>query len=115
MTRRHLHLASNRLFWQVGDPFIWPYFVDLSVNEQPPLIGLAEGVAHGAHGGLFSPSEALTPKWTDLITKAEAEWLLPYIQRLASGETVTEGELIAHFRSLHGRDPQITEQRSQQS
>lgn len=109
MKRRHLHLASNRLFWTLGDPFMWPYFVDLSVNVEPPLVGLAEGVAHGAHGGLFSPSEALKGHWREHFVKADALWLLPYVERLAAGGAVTEGELIRSFVRLHGREPEVSE------
>ncbi|MFC4333793.1 hypothetical protein [Salininema proteolyticum] len=103
--RRYLCLASNRLFWKAGDPFVYPWFVDVSVEPAPAKVAVAEGVAQGSMGAVISVAEALGEKWADHFEKAEAGWLRPYLRRILDGERVTEAELIAHFASLHGREP----------
>jgi hypothetical protein len=105
MTRRYLRLASNRLFWKLGDPFVWPYSVEISVDGVPK-VSIGEGVAHGACGGVFTVDAALNSQWRDHFERAEATWLLPYLRRLSDGEIVAEAELVEHFISLHGRPPE---------
>lgn len=107
MPRRYLQIASNRLFWKPGDPFIYPFNIDISVDADPPKVALSEGAAHGSVGGVFTPSEALSDKWAQHVHDAGGLWLRPYLQRLADGETVSESELSAHFVRLHGQPPVV--------
>lgn len=109
MGRRYLQLASNRLFWELGDPFVYPWFVDLSVEPAPAKVTVGEGVAHGAVAATISPKEALGEEWAEHFDRAEASWLRPYLQRILEGEVVTEAELIAHFIRLHGRAPHVVD------
>jgi hypothetical protein len=101
---RYLKLASNRLGRPEGDPFVWPYRIDVSVAG--PSVVFAEGVAHGSVGGRFSVAETLTPEWREHFANAEGEWLLPYLERIAAGRPVAEADLVRHFTDLHGREPE---------
>lgn len=99
-------LASNRLFWRVGDPYVYPYAVDIDFRETPPAIWVSEGVTFSAVGAKLTVAEALAPAWELHFGNAEAEWLRPYLTRMSQGETVAEEELVTHFLHLHGRDPE---------
>ncbi|SDD01007.1 hypothetical protein [Glycomyces harbinensis] len=103
---RFLRLASNWLDRAEGDPFTWPYWIDVSVSGPEPAVAIAEGVAHGASGGRFTVEEALKPEWRARFDKAEGTWLLPYLERLAAGDGVAEAELVRAFTGLHGREPE---------
>ncbi|WP_030154895.1 hypothetical protein [Glycomyces sp. NRRL B-16210] len=103
---RFLKLASNRLDRSDGDPFVWPYWVDVSVTGPEPKVALAEGVAHGSAGGVFTVAAALEAGSRKHLERAEGEWLVPYLERLQAGETVTEQELVEAFTARHGREPE---------
>lgn len=105
MSGRAYALASTRLFWQQGDPYIYPYEVSLYFDRLGVRAGIAEGDAHGRHGSMFSAVDALAPRWTEHFRKAGAEWLRPYLERVAFGEEVAEQELVEAFARLHGREP----------
>lgn len=77
MGRRHLHLASNRLFWEVGDPYVHPWSVDVSVEPTPVKVTVAEGVTHNAVGATLDVAEALSEEWAEHFERAEANWLRP--------------------------------------
>lgn len=107
MERRYLKLASSRQFWQAGDPFIYPRSVDISVEPRPASVIIAQGIAHDAVGATMGVEQALEDDWAGDIRQAGGAWLIPYLERIRNGETVTEVELIAHFIMLHGREPEI--------
>ncbi|MDT0202458.1 hypothetical protein [Nocardioides sp. AE5] len=92
MTRRYLKLASNRLFWEVGDPYVYPWSVDVSVEPSPAKVTVAEGVTHNAVAAIISVAEALSDAWTEHFERAEANWLRPYLERILQGDVVTEAE-----------------------
>jgi hypothetical protein len=105
VTVHFLELASNRINPLPGAGFIWPYEVGLSVDAPRPRVAFSEGVAHGAHGGVFGIRDALSPRWRDHIDAAGGDWLMPYLRRIAAGDTVTERELIDDFEQRHGDPP----------
>lgn len=109
MARRWLHLASNRLFWEVGDPYAYPYAVDISVGENGTRVYVSEGVTHSAVGADLSLDEALSSTWAEHFVRAEATWLQLLLERTRSGQAVSESEYIARFVDLHGREPRIVE------
>ncbi|MDF2994190.1 MAG: hypothetical protein K0S37_4704 [Microbacterium sp.] len=96
-------LASNRLDWQPGDPFVYPYAVDLRWDEQRWRVEMSEGVTFSAVAAIVSVDEALSPAWAAHLAKAEAGWLRPYLERIAAGEDVTGDELVAAFEARHHR------------
>jgi hypothetical protein len=72
-------------------------------------IGFAEGVGHGAVGGLFTAQEALQQQWREHFSFAQAEWLLPFIEQLAAGQSLNASELIALAASRLGHAPESYE------
>jgi hypothetical protein len=106
---RFLKLASNRFDpnpppGPYGNGFVEPFAVDVSTDGR--TVAFSEGVGHGAVGGAFTSAEALGPVWASRFQRAQGEWLLPYLHRLAAGEPVTDAELSARFVELHGREPE---------
>ncbi|MGO3846261.1 hypothetical protein [Agrococcus casei] len=107
MERRYLKLASTRLFWEPGDPHVYPRSVDISVEPWPESLIIAEGMNHDSVGATMSVAESLEASWAAKSELSGGAWLIPYLERIRNGETVTEVELIAHFIMLHGREPEI--------
>lgn len=97
-------LASNRLSGD-GEEFIYPYSVDLSVDGSTWVVGVSEGVTFSAVGANLTVVDALSPTWIAHFSKAEGEWLVPYLRRIEGGESVEMSELVEHFERLHGRAP----------
>lgn len=96
-------LASTRLHWQPGDPFIYPYAVDLRWDGQEWRVEMSEGVTFSAVAAIVSVDEALSPAWAAHLAKAGAEWLRPYLERIAAGEDVSGDEIVAAFEERHHR------------
>lgn len=106
--KRVLKLASNRLGDRAGDSPAWPYDVDLILGDDGGwTVGFSEGVGHGAAGCVVSVDEALGPRWSAHLVKADGEWLLPFLRDLCDGGQVSEDELVEEYTSHHGRAPQI--------
>ncbi len=103
---RLIKAASNRLFWQPGEPFVYPYEIDLSVDDGTWTVHIGEGVTFSTAGADVSADEALT-SWRAHFVKAEGEWLVPYLRRIAAGETVRMRDLIDEFERRHGREPVV--------
>jgi hypothetical protein len=103
---RFLKLASNKIGRSADDPFVWPYWIDVSVDGPEVKVVFAEGVAHGSAGGVFTLAEALSPEWRLHFERAEGEWLRPYLEQAAAGRAVREAALVAAFTERHGRAPE---------
>jgi hypothetical protein len=103
---RFLKLASNLLDRGAEDPFVWPYWIDVSLDGPEVEVVFAEGVAHGSAGGVFTLDEALSSQWRSHFQRAEGEWLRPYLEQIAEGRAVDEAELVAAFTERHGRAPE---------
>jgi len=106
---RFLKLATN---WQPYDgekPYVYPYWVDLAVNGDRPVVAFAEGSGHASAGGYFTIEEAVSRMWSAHLDHAGGAWLRPYLQRLAAGEAVSEDELIADYTRRHGQAPESYE------
>jgi len=100
-----IEFASNALSHRGGEPPAWPRTVEISFAESGPAVLIGEGVGHGAAGGRFTPEEALLRRTA--LLEARGEWLIPYLERMARGETVTQDELVERFEQLHGRRPRF--------
>lgn len=68
-------------------------------------VGLGEGEGWGSPGGFFTAAEAMGAQWREHFANANADWLLPYVEKLARGEAVDKAEVIGFFKRLHGREP----------
>jgi len=111
---RFVKLASNWLERVEGDPFVWPFWVDVAgADPDDPdavnAVAIAEGVAHGSAGGVFSVEEALAPVFARVFEGSNGEWLLPHLERMRAGRRYSEAELAGLFRERHGREPEVYE------
>jgi len=102
---RYLRLASNWLDRDEADAFTWPYWIDVCVSAPELKVAVSEGAGHGSAGGRFDPAFVLS-RLQDKVSGADGDWLLPYLERLARGEVVTEAELQSRFAERHGREPE---------
>lgn len=94
-----------------GD-FQWPYEVSMAFDGTQHLVGVAEGVGHGAAAAFLTAAEALDPSWAQHFASADAGWLVPFVQRMAAGERVRAEEVIALYRDRNGPGPKTFDQAS---
>ncbi|MBP7393310.1 MAG: hypothetical protein KA945_05675 [Zoogloea sp.] len=84
----------------------WPYEVALCFEGVNHPVAFSEGVGHGAAGGVFTATAALSETWANHIKVANAQWLLPFIKQLAAGETVDSNEVVQQYFSSHRHEPE---------
>ena len=87
----------------------WPYEVSVCFDKVPYPIVVSEGVAHGAATTTLTAIDALQDQWQAHFAKSEAEWLLPIIRRMASGEIVAAEEAVSVYRTVHRQTPKSYE------
>lgn len=98
-------LASNGLSRSAQSPVQHPCRVALAIVDGVWRVEVSEGLAFGGAGATLSVDEALQPKWRSFFARAEGDWLLPVLRRVASGEKIEMQELIDHYVDLHGEEP----------
>jgi len=87
------YLARNNDDGEYGNN---PYRVNYTPNRERGRFQLVEGTIHTEYGTQLSASGILSEEnWQDLLHRADAEWLLPLLHRIADGETVTTAEILA--------------------
>ena len=85
-----------------GDFHQWPCEVALSFEGVERPVGVAEGVGHGLAAAFLTATDALNPEWAPHFADANAEWLVPFLQRMAFGELVPAQEVLGIYRARHG-------------
>lgn len=106
---RYFNLAHGVKILKDAGNFKWPYDIDVCFEFVPHPIGFSEGVGHGSAGCAISAKEALDPKWREHFEVTNGEWLIPYIERLASGVPLPRDEMIAQFVSRARKQPESYE------
>lgn len=91
--------------------YAWPYEVSLCFESTTRPVGFAEGEGQAAGGGVFTAMEALRPQWREHFAAANGEWLIPFIERLASGQALKANDLLALATETLGRAPESFEYR----
>lgn len=82
-----------------------PVVVGLCLGEAEPFVTLSEGSGHLGSGGAFRLDEILTgsgalqQRWEEVFARASAHWVLPILNRLAAGESLTEDEVLEARRT----------------
>lgn len=102
----YFNLAHGVKVLEDAGNFKWPYDIDVCFESVPHPIAFSQGVGHGAAGCAISARDALEPKWRQYFEMTQGEWLIPYIERLASGVPLPSDEMIAQFVSRHGKQPE---------
>lgn len=100
MSRYYL-LASTKWLKPEKRGFPYPYQIGLCFEPVKSPAMTEEGWGHYYSGGVTNLS-ALA-EVDGFITACDAEWLVPFVQRMLAGEEVKEAVLAA-FREKHGRD-----------
>lgn len=73
-----------------------PYRVNYTPNRERGRFQLVEGAMHSEYGCQRSALEIVTDDdWREHLHRADCEWLLPLLYRIADGEKVTTGEILA--------------------
>lgn len=86
----------------------WPYGVDYEPAKIERPFLLWEGIGPTEVGGEFSAKEILASQvYSEHLKLAGVEWLYPYLQRLADGETVSEEEILAAYIQRYQCKPEI--------
>lgn len=106
---RFLKLATNEQAHAPGKPYLYPYWVEVSVDGDRPMVMFAEGSGHAGSGGYFTIEAAVGGMWSAHLDNAGGSWLRPYLERLAAGESVGEDELIAEYVRRHRQEPESYE------
>jgi len=74
-----------------------PYRVNYTPNRDRGSFQLVEGAMHSEYGTTLSASEIIADDdWVDHLHRADCEWLLPLLHRIADGDTVTTEEILAN-------------------
>lgn len=86
-----------------------PVVIGLRLDGTESIVTLAEGSGHLGSGGAFGLSSILTGngelqvRWHPVFERAGALWVVPYLQRLAAGERVSEAEIVRISGRPRGR------------
>ena len=85
-----------------------PHEIAICFDPIAQPVGIAEGIGQGSGGRLMTASEAIGGDWDANFRACNAEWLIPYLRQLAAGEPLPRADLLARFRQLHGREPELS-------
>ena len=102
---RYYTLAKAEEITPHSSGYPWPYEVSVCFDGVRYPVVIAEGVAHGAASITLSAADALKDQWQGHFTKSKGEWLLPIIQRMASGENVAADDALATYQKMHKQEP----------
>lgn len=98
---RYYVLATTDWLKPRKSGYPYPFQIGLCFEPVKSPAMLEEGWGHYYSGGVMNLS-ALA-EVNAFITACDAEWLVPFVQRMLAGEDVKEAVLAA-FRKKHGRD-----------
>lgn len=89
----------------------------VSIKVHPAAIGTRldiamDGPPMASVGGQFPVLRVIgvdgqLAGFADAFQAVDAQWLVPYLARLADGEDVAEAELVAAYVGQHGSEPEI--------
>lgn len=86
----------------------WPYRLHYTPGHRGDF-HFYEGDVRNGFGGFLSAHEALEISGISNLKKANAEWLIPLLERMASGQAVAAEEIFAAYKEAHGRRPRREE------
>lgn len=75
-----------------------PYRVVYTPDEDLGDFQLVEGGMHSEYATFVSASDILaSERWREHLRRADAEWLIPYLERMADGEDVPTAEILRAY------------------
>ena len=78
------------------------YAVDYAPNNKSGEFYLSSGDARNGNGTYLTAREALGITWRGDLNAAGALWLLPILERIAGGETLSPEQVFHAYRAQHG-------------
>ena len=84
--------------------YSYPYTVYYTPDADYPFY-MGSGDARNGNGSFLSAKDMLRPEWQSDLQRAEAEWLIPLLERFAQGENITSAEILETYRQVHGKLP----------
>ena len=101
--------ASEARHHPNGRAFEWPYEVWVCFERgEPKPIGVREGVgSHTTSGADLPASGALDAQFRRHLSNAAGEWLLPFLENMASGGHPSERDVLSLYRQRHGSEPKF--------
>ena len=93
----------------VGGDRVYPYEVHYVPDDALTPILLAEGDARNGTGSRFSATQALEPQWRYHFERTDSLWFVPFVERLARGESVGLNEILNEYERIHGRQVEFVE------
>ena len=94
---------------ETADNFPWPYDIDICFEGINNPVAFSEGVGHGAAGCAVSANEALESKWSKHFELTNAQWFIPYIQKLVEGTPLPKDEIINICIGKNDKEPETYE------
>jgi hypothetical protein len=91
----------------VGGDRIYPYEVHYVPDDALTPILLAEGDARNGSSSRFSAAQALEPQWRYHFERTDSLWFVPFVERLARGESVGLNEILIEYKRIHGRQAEF--------
>lgn len=76
--------------------------VDYAPGNKSGEFYLSSGDARNGNGTYLTALEALSITWRGDLDAAGASWLVPILERIAGGETVSPEQMFQAYRAQHG-------------
>lgn len=100
------HLGTGYHTSREGKPlYSWPYNVDYAPGYERGEWYMSEGDVRNGNGEFFSAYQVLQIQWRGHLDTAGVLWLVPLLERMASGEAVSQREVLEAYQQVHGKPP----------
>jgi hypothetical protein len=109
---RYFVVAKGTKALPYAGNYPWPYAISLCFEGVEKPLALAVGVGHGNAGSLLSAAEALEAHWREHFASAQGEWLLPFLEQVALGARLDQGQILALAAARLGKEPESYEQQA---
>lgn len=87
----------------------WSYRLDVAFAGRDSRVAVSQTAPKENHAAVLGLAEALAPSWAEHRTRAGADWLVPWLERLSTTRNWRarglERGVVAEFERRHGRRP----------
>jgi hypothetical protein len=81
--------------------------VDYSTDGMSHQFWVWQGPGYHAHGTQCSVPELLSDRWRNHLELCGAIWLVPLLERIAAGETITPEAVLYAYEQKHRHPPPL--------
>lgn len=100
------NLAHGAKALAMSNNYPWPYDVDICFDDVASPVALSEGVGWGSAGCQLTALEALAGQWRAHFDITNGLWLIPYLERRASGIPLPKEEMLLEAEKRMGKPPE---------